>query len=168
MKNSRKDPQAERLFLSERESGIYKTTKLEILEEAIAYVQQVANSEWRKKHFPGDFTPRVRNKFFERSEIRNQSAIAFAHANVIFMTKDALNKFLLLHEVGHLLNTRSESYFYNMAMAGKERPKRLGHSAHGVLFARIELDLVLEFLGKDAREALEIAFVKNKVRWCKT
>jgi hypothetical protein len=167
MQSKLPDPQAERLFLSERETGLYKNEAehLYTLENAIAFVEEVANSEWRNKHHAGPFKVKVKDKLVERKEIRDQSAVAFSYANYIILTKAALCKFMLLHEIAHLLNKRSESYFFNMHIATGNRPKKLGESSHGISFARIEVALVHEFMGKEAGEMLEIAFKRNRVRY---
>lgn len=151
------------MYLAQKASGLFKSRDLESLQEAANFINFVTGSEWCKSRF-GNVSVRVKLILVEPKDIGNMVAIAIAYINRIVYTDKGLSKISTLHELAHIFNTRSETYYQNMAIDCNWRPKRKGHSSHGVLWARIFISLTKEFLPECANQ-LETAFRQYKVRY---
>lgn len=172
------DPQAERLYAAEAEfwatPSVLKwedyfdnaeRTATDGIQKTANFVQEVFDSEWMIKNFHGQWSIKIHPKLVLPSEIGGLIAKARAYNNHIVLTREGLCKFVVLHEIAHLLSNRGHGYLYNRSLVTGSKPKKRGDSGHGIVFASIQIALMHEFMGKLAAETLEAAFKRNKVRY---
>lgn len=132
-----RDSQRSRLYAAER--TLRAGRKFPSVEACQEYVDSVlASSSWMRRF------PRVRAIRVTDGRGRRHAG-AFVNSAKIALPKWSRSRLIILHELAHHAAPRSAP-------------------AHGPEFARIYLDLVLEFLGPVTAQKLADAFVVHRVR----
>ncbi len=134
------DSQRERLYAAERQVKACLRDLLPTIAEMQGYVDGILRSRWSQDYFGSRMLTPITVVGPRQWNQRRADARSFT--SEISMSKELRSKFVLIHEVCHILTDR----FYGQRMS----------EGHGPEFATFELMLVNHFLGaEDARELLE-------------
>ena len=141
------DSQRERLYTAENQVKASLRDPLPTISEMQDYVDGILRSRWSQDYFGSRMLTPITVVGKRRWNQRRANARCFT--SEISMSKELRSKFVLIHEVCHILTDR----FYGQRMS----------EGHGPEFATFELMLVNHFLGtEDCQELLE-AFARNGV-----
>ena len=141
------ESQRERLYAAEHQVKAFLRDRLPTIAEMQGYVDGMLRSRWMQDYFGSRMLTPITVLGKRRWNQRRANAHFFR--SEISMSKELRSKFVLIHEVCHILTER----FHGQHMT----------EAHGPEFATFQLMLVDHFLGtEDARELLE-AFARNGV-----
>ena len=139
------DPQCELLYAAEQEVKAFMRDPLPTIAKLQAFVNEVLASPWTRDHFG----TRLLAEPIMVWPGTNDYAEAHTHWSAIEMPENSRSKFILLHEVCHILTDR---YCDGV------------NEGHGPQFATFQLMLVGEFLGADDRQELLRAFKRAGVQ----
>ena len=141
------DSQRERLYAAENQIKAHLRDPLPTVAEMQRYVDEILRSRWLEDYFGSRMLTPITVVGKRRWNQRSANARCFT--SEISMSKELRSKFVLIHELCHILTGR----FYGDKMI----------EAHGPEFATFELMLVNHFLGtEDCQDLLE-AFARNGV-----
>ncbi len=138
------DVQRRRLYAAEQQVAAYQRDPLRTVPHIQRYVDEVLASHWLRFHFP----QRVLEQIRVISGRDNRAA--YAAGSTISLPFWARSKFIVIHEVCHVLCDR---YYGEDFIAG-----------HGVEFAGLQLALVTHFLGRVDGLELHQAFTRWGVK----
>jgi putative metallohydrolase (TIGR04338 family) len=110
-----------------------------------AYVDAILGSPWLQCHFGS----RLLDPITVLGGKGQRQATAHCFMSTIKMPKGSRSKFIVLHEVAHILTDR---------LYGQDVTE-----AHGPQFATVEMMLVNHFLGAEDFQDLLLAFARNGV-----
>jgi hypothetical protein len=139
-----RDVQRRRLYHAERQVSAYKRDLLPTIPDIELFVDQMLASHWLRTQF----TPKVLEQI--RVVSGRQNRTAYACGSTISMPRWARSKFIVIHEVCHVVCDR---YFGNDFIAG-----------HGVEFATLQVAMVTHFLGEQDGRELHQAFMRYGVK----
>jgi len=139
-----RDSQRRRLYHAEGQVAALNRDLLPTVPDIEAFVDEMLASHWLRTQF----TPRVLEQVRIISGRENRSA--YAAGSTISMPHWARSKFIVIHEVAHVLCDR---YFGKDFIAG-----------HGVEFASLQVAMVSQFLGQADGLELHQAFMRWGVK----
>lgn len=126
--------------------------RLETVPEIEAFVSKLWHSERFKKRFP---VASARNPRIGDGRRRRRAG---GNSTGIWMPRWARSKGIVCHELAHCVQAREFS------LTGKPYGFR-EQAAHGWEFCSIYLEIVRLSMGREAHDALKLAFKKNRVRF---
>jgi len=134
------DSQRNRLYSAERQTKAYLRDKLPKIEQMQAFVDEILRG------LRSQFGSRMLSPITVVAKHGQRQATAHFFMSTIKIPKAGRSKFIVLHEVAHILTDR----YYGQDMT----------EAHGPQFATFELMLVNHFLGADDCQELLAAFAR--------
>jgi len=135
VKPAPRDEQRKRLYAAERQVAALLRDKLPTIGEMQGFVDSILRSRWLQTYFAASVVAPIRV-----IGGRQRPATALNFLSTISMPKWSRTKFLVIHEVSHILAARC----YGEGVI----------AAHGPEYATLFLELVLHFLG--AEDALDM------------
>jgi putative metallohydrolase (TIGR04338 family) len=140
--SSGRDSQKGKLYNAEGTAFGYTQRNFSSIREVQAYSNSVTSSLWWRRLGGPKFV------LVKKTRIDSGYSTAWAHRNEIHITQSHFNKWVVLHELAHIV----------MWHLAKNRP------AHGPDYALVYSRMVEEFLGDEQRQKLSVAFEKYGVR----
>jgi len=141
VKRAPRDEQRKRLYAAERQVRAFLRDPLPTIGEMQAFVDSILRSRWMQSYFAASVVAPIRV-----IGGRQRPATAMNFLSTILMPKWSRTKFLVIHEVSHILAARC----YGEGVI----------AAHGPEYAALFLDLVRHFLGAEDALDLHEAFVR--------
>lgn len=92
-------------------------------------------------------------------------AVANAIHNIMWFAPVAMTKPIVIHELAHLLNNKSEVFYRHMGCVGLPRPVETGEASHGKSFCAIYLNLIKYFMGEEDCAELKSLFIKKGIEF---
>jgi len=137
-----RDEQRSRLYAAENQIKAFLRDPLPKIEQMQAFVDEILGSPWLQSQFGS----RILSPITVLPGRRRRQATAHFFMSIIKVPKALRSKFIVLHEVAHILTDR----YYGQDVT----------EAHGPQFATFLLMLVDHFLGREDCEELLEAFAR--------
>jgi putative metallohydrolase (TIGR04338 family) len=141
VKPAPRDEQRKRLYAAEREAKAFLRDPLPTIGEMQAFVDSILRSRWMQTYFAASVVAPIRV-----IGGRQRPATAMHFLSTISMPTWSRTKFLVIHEISHILAARCY---------GKDVI-----AAHGPEYATLFLELVGHFLGAEDASDLHEAFAR--------
>ncbi|MCY2987211.1 MAG: hypothetical protein NTY19_04995 [Planctomycetota bacterium] len=135
-----RDVQRHRLYYAERQVGAFLRDMLPTVPDIENFVDHTLASRWLRTHF----TPRVLDQI--RVVSGRHDRFPYARGSAISMPHWSRSKFIVIHEVAHVLCSR---HYGENSIA-----------AHGAEFAGLQVAMVTHFLREQDGLELRLAFTR--------
>ena len=147
IRHAPRERNAMHLYSAERQVKAFLRDLLPTIAEMQGYVDGILRDRWSQDYFGSRMLTPITVVGVRRWNQRRANARCFT--SEISMSKELRSRFVIIHEVCHILTER----FHGQHLT----------EAHGPEFATFELMLVNHFLGADDSQELLEAFARNGV-----